>query len=207
MSAGDDGETRGGRGRGNVGHPQGNNNNGNLPDPNGAGGQGAVDSGAADGGQNGHPVAPAVDTAPAAVEDEQNVAPGAGAAGGAQIPGAGAEGGAQVPGNDGAAVMGGDSARDDHLDVDATATRRGQRARFVPTAVMQPVPSIVWRTASDHGDINPGTKHGQTLFMDITKRLPIDQRFDLTRSNGSLIHIFLRARESNFRAITDIPIQ
>ena len=72
---------------------------------------------------------------------------------------------------------------------------------------MQPVPDIVWRTAPDHWDINPGTKHGRTLFMEITKGLSIDQRFDLTRSNGPLIHKYLRARESNFRAVTDTPIQ
>ena len=79
---------------GNVGHPQGNNNNGTLKDPNGAGGQGAVDGGAADGGKNGLTPAPSADTAAAAAGDEQNVAPGAGAAADAQIPGAGATGGA-----------------------------------------------------------------------------------------------------------------
>ena len=207
MSADSDGETEGGRG-GNAGHPQGNNNNGNPPDANGAGGQGAVNGGAADGGQNGHPAAPAADTAPAATGDEQNVAPGAGAAAGAQIPDVGGAGGAQIPANDGAAVMGGNSARDDHLDTKTTMTKRSQRARFAQTAaVMQPVPNIVWRTAPDHGDTDPGTKNSQTLFMEITKRLPHDQRLDPTRSNGPLIHEYLRARESNFRAVIDTPIQ
>ena len=76
---------------------------------------------------------------------------------------------------------------------------------FAGTAATPPAPAVVWRTAPDHGDINPGTKHGQTLFMEITKGLPIDQRLELTRSNGPQIHIFLRARESNFRAVTNIP--
>ena len=71
---------------------------------------------------------------------------------------------------------------------------------------MPPVPDIMWRTAPDHGDINRGTKHGQTLFMEMIKELPIDQRLDLTRTNGPLIHKYLRAHEPNFRAVTDIPI-
>ena len=81
-----------------------------------------MDCGTADRGQSGHFPAPAADTAAAAVGDEQNFAPGAGAMTGAQIPDAGATGGAQIPGNDGAAAVGGGSARGDHLDASAIST-------------------------------------------------------------------------------------
>ena len=59
--------------------------------------------------------------------------------------------------------------------------------------------------APDRGNFNPGTKHGQSIFLEKSKGLPEDKRLDLSRSNGPEIHKVLRARELNFRNVTDIP--
>ena len=173
-------------GAGNVNNLQGNDNSGNPLDTNGAGGQGAVGGGAANDGQDAPPAGPAPGAAPATAGDGHNAAPpapGAGAVAGAP-PAAGGDN------NDNAAVAGSGGTREDRRDAETTTTRRSQQTRFAETIAMQPAPAVVWRTAPDHGDINPGTKHGQTIFREITKGLPINQRLDLTRSNGPQIHIF-----------------
>ena len=56
----------------------------------------------------------------------------------------------------------------------------------------------MWRPTPDHGDINPGTKHDQTLFMESTKGLPVDQQLDLTRSRRIQPHAIVATAVAKF---------
>ena len=128
---------------GNVNNLQGNNDNGDYLDANGAGGQDAAGGGAANDGAL--PAGPAPDATPVAEEDGQNIIP--------PDPGAGAA--ADAPPADNAVVVGGGDARVDRRDAELSMPERSQHTRFAETASTQPAPAVLWRTAPDHGDINP----------------------------------------------------
>ena len=53
----------------------------------------------------------------------------------------------------------------------------------------------VWTTTPYSGNFNPGTKHGNTIFVKKTKGLPEANRLDLTKKNSQAIHKYFRARE------------
>ena len=57
------------------------------------------------------------------------------------------------------------------------------------------VAAEVWKTTPYSGDFNPGTNHGNTIFVEKTKGLPEANRLDLTEKNSQAIHKYFRARE------------
>ena len=60
---------------------------------------------------------------------------------------------------------------------------------------VQPAPVVeeVWKTTRFSGDFNPGTKLGNSIFLEKTKGLPKSVRLDLTKKNSQEIHKCLRA--------------
>ena len=48
-----------------------------------------------------------------------------------------------------------------------------------------------------HGNFNPGTPMGHKIFLEKTKELGVDKRFDLIKVNAMEIWKYLLARESN----------
>ena len=104
----------------------------------------------------------------------------------------------QPPPNNNAAVAGDNGGGDDYRDAGTMTNGGAQRTYFAGVAPLPPVPDIMWRPASDHGDINPGTNHGQTLFMKTAKGLPIDQQLDLTRSRRIQPHATVTTTRAKF---------
>ena len=67
--------------------------------------------------------------------------------------------------------------------------------------------SVEWKTDPSHGNLNPGTPIGHKIFLEKTKGLGVDKRFDLTKANAMEICKYLLARESNMGDETrKIPI-
>ena len=70
-----------------------------------------------------------------------------------------------------------------------------------------PVVEEVCKTTPFTGDLNPGTKLGNSIFIKKTKGLPESVRLDLTKNNSQEIHKYLRARETLMgNVITKVPI-
>ena len=55
---------------------------------------------------------------------------------------------------------------------------------------VQPAPVVeeVWKTTPFSGKYNPGTKLGNSIFIEKTKGLPEYMRLDLTKKNSQEIH-------------------
>ena len=80
----------------------------------------------------------------------------------------------------------------------------GAGAPAVPPA---PVVKEVWKTTPLSGDLNPGTKLGNRIFIEKTKGLPESLRLDLTKNNSQEIHKYLQARETLMgNIVTKVPI-
>ena len=57
--------------------------------------------------------------------------------------------------------------------------------------------AIEWKTNPYHRNFNPGTPLGHKIFLEKTKGLELEKRFDLTKTNALDIRKYLLARESN----------
>ena len=57
--------------------------------------------------------------------------------------------------------------------------------------------AIEWKTYPYHGNFNPGTPLGHKIFLEKSKGLELEKRFDLTKTNALDIRKYLLARESN----------
>ena len=57
------------------------------------------------------------------------------------------------------------------------------------------VATEVWKTTPYSGNFNPGTKHGNTIFVEKTKSLSEANWLDLTKKNSQTIHKYFRAQE------------
>ena len=64
----------------------------------------------------------------------------------------------------------------------------GAGAPVVPPA---PVVEEFWKTIPFSGDFNPGTKLGNSIFIENTKGLPKSVRLDLTNNNSQEIQKYL----------------
>ena len=54
-----------------------------------------------------------------------------------------------------------------------------------------PVVEEVWKTTPFSGNFNPGTKLGNSIFIEKTKGLPESERPDLTKKKSQEIHKYL----------------
>ena len=54
-----------------------------------------------------------------------------------------------------------------------------------------PIVEEVWKTTPFSGDLNPGTKLRNRIFIEKTKGLPESVRLDLTKNNTQEIHKYL----------------
>ena len=80
----------------------------------------------------------------------------------------------------------------------------GAGAPAVPPA---PVIKEVCKTTPFSGNFNPGTKLGDSIFIENTKGLPKSVRLYLTKKNSQEIHKYLRARENLMgNIVTKVPI-
>ena len=78
-----------------------------------------------------------------------------------------------------------------------------QRIQIIP-AIM----SVEWKTDPLHGNFNPGTPMGHKIFLEKTKGLGVDTRFDLTKANAMEIRKYLLSRENNMGdKMRKIPIE
>jgi len=77
-----------------------------------------------------------------------------------------------------------------------------------PVAPPAPVVAEVWKRNPYSGDFNPGTKLGNSTFIEKTKGLPEADRLDLTKRNSQAIHRYLLARETLMgHVVTKVPIE
>ena len=60
-----------------------------------------------------------------------------------------------------------------------------------PAVPLAPVVKEVWKTTPFSGDFNPGTKLGNSIFIEKTKGLPESVRLDSTKNNSQEIHKYL----------------
>ena len=66
----------------------------------------------------------------------------------------------------------------------------------------------VWKTTPFSGDFNPGTKLGNSIFIEKKKGSAEADRLDLNKANLLEIHIFFRSRERFMgNVISKIPTQ
>ena len=72
---------------------------------------------------------------------------------------------------------------------------------------MATAPVEVWKLNPLQGDFNPGTKLGKDIFLEKSKGLPENERFDLTRANATSIRQYFEAREANMEGCLDIPVK
>ena len=55
---------------------------------------------------------------------------------------------------------------------------------------------VEWKTNPSHGNFNPGTPMDHKIFLEKTKGLSVDKRFDLTKANAMEIRKYLLSRAS-----------
>ena len=67
--------------------------------------------------------------------------------------------------------------------------------------IMAAAANVEWKTDPCHGNFNPGTKIGQSIFQEKTKGLPEASRLELSKSNSSEIHKFFRSKEGQMGAL------
>lgn len=72
---------------------------------------------------------------------------------------------------------------------------------------MAAAPAEIWKSNPLQGDFNPGTKLGKDIFLEKSKGLPENERFDLSRSNETSICQYLQARENHMEGCLDIPTE
>ena len=72
---------------------------------------------------------------------------------------------------------------------------------------MATAPVEVWKSNPLQGDFNPGTKLGKDIFLEKSKGLPENERFDLTRANATSIRQYFEAREANMEGCLDIAVE
>ena len=70
--------------------------------------------------------------------------------------------------------------------------------------LIPPAPIKVWKTVPNYGDFNSGTRHGQAIFNENSKRLPEDKHLDLPRLDGRDIHKVLHTREFHLHGIVNV---
>ena len=76
-----------------------------------------------------------------------------------------------------------------------------------PAVQRDPAVEEVWKTTPFSGDFNPGTKLGNSIFIEKAKGLPESVRLDLTKNNSQEIHKYLRAHENLMgNVVTKVPI-
>ena len=56
--------------------------------------------------------------------------------------------------------------------------------------------SVEWKTDPSHGNFNPGTLMGHKTFLEKTKGLSVNKRFDLIKANTMEIRKYLLSRAS-----------
>ena len=67
---------------------------------------------------------------------------------------------------------------------------------------------VIWKTNPFAGNFNPGTKIGHSIFLEKTKGLKEEDRYDLTKTNSTKIHQYFRARETSMGDIVrSVPIE
>ena len=92
------------------------------------------------------------------------------------------------------------------LLVQMAANNLGAGAPVVPVAA--PVIAKVWKITPYSGDFNPGTKLGNSIFVEKIKGLPEADRLDLPKKNSQAIHRYLLARETLMgHVVTKVPIE
>ena len=76
-----------------------------------------------------------------------------------------------------------------------------------PAVQPDPVVEEVWKTTPFSGNFNPGTKLGNSIFIEKTKGLHESVRLDLTKKNSQEIHKYLRDSKNLMgNVFTKVPI-
>ena len=89
----------------------------------------------------------------------------------------------------------------------AAAAALAAAAAVAPVAVPF-VATEVWKTTPFSGDFNPGSKLGNSIFLEKTKGLPEADRMDLTKKNAQKIHQYFQSRETLMgKVISKVPIE
>ena len=96
-----------------------------------------------------------------------------------------------------------------HVDQQIQQKNMAAAAAVVVAPVAAPVVSSeVWKTTPFAGDFNPGTKLGNSIFLEKTKGLPEADRMDLIKKNAQKIHQYFQFRETLMgRVISKVPIE
>ena len=87
----------------------------------------------------------------------------------------------------------------------AGASTAGSGGAVPPVVVT--TPAVVWKTTPFSGDFNPGTKLGNSIYLEKTKGLKESDRLDLNKRNSQEIHKYLRGREQIMGpVVTQVPV-
>ena len=94
------------------------------------------------------------------------------------------------------------------IDVQLNASATDEAEDLPEITIMAAPAAIEWKTDPCHGNFNPGTKLGQSIFQEKTKGLPENSRLELSKSNSSSIHKFFRSKEGQMGAVVSkVPFE
>ena len=94
-----------------------------------------------------------------------------------------------------------------HVDQQIRQENMAEAALVAPATAPVVAPEV-WKTTPFSGDFNPGTKLGNSIFLEKTKGLQEADRMDLIKKNARKIHQYFQFRETLMgKVISKVPIK